>query len=94
MKEKITSYKKTFKGEVIRVVKPVATIKFEKVTYHSKFERFSKRTIKIKAKIPSELLDKIKVGDEVTIAQCRPLSKTIHHVIQYSDNKSDKKNKK
>jgi ribosomal protein S17 len=82
MKEEIKSYKKTYKGKVTRIVKPVATIEFEKTIYHSKFERFSKKTIKIKARIPKELIDKIKIGDEATIAQCRPLSKTIHHIIK------------
>jgi ribosomal protein S17 len=82
MEQKIKLYTKTFKGKVTKIVKPVATIEFEKTTYHSKFERFSKRTIKMKARIPKELLDKIKVGDDAIIAQCRPLSKTIHHMVK------------
>ena len=98
MKEELGMYKKTFKGKVTKIVKPVATIEFEKVIYHSKFERFSKKTSKIKARIPKELLDKIKIGDEAIIAQCRPLSKTIHHVVKkiqgQSENKPAKKNKK
>ena len=90
MKEEIRSYKKTFKGKVTRIVKPVATIEFEKTTYHSKFERYSKKTINMKARIPKELLDKIKVGDEAIIAQCRPLSKTIHHLVIQTNHKENK----
>jgi len=94
MKEEIGSYKKKFKGKVTKIVKPVATIEFEKTTYHPKFERFSKSTVRIKARIPKELLDKIKVGDEAIVMQCRPLSKTIHHIVkQINENKLEKKEK-
>ncbi len=86
MKEEIRSYKKTFRGKVTKIVKPVATIKFEKTIYHPKFERFSKNTINIKARISKEFLDKIKVGDEATIVECRPLSKTIHHIVKQVKN--------
>jgi ribosomal protein S17 len=96
MKEEIRSYKKTFKGKVTRIVKPVATIEFEKTIYHSKFERFSRKTIKMKARIPKELLEKIKVGDDATIVQCRPLSKTIHHIVKevYENKKLENKPEK
>lgn len=95
MEEEIRSYKKTFKGKVTKIVKPVATIEFEKTIYHSKFERFSRKTINIKARIPKELLDKIKVGDEAIVVQCRPLSKTIHHIVkQTNGNKIEKQNNK
>jgi len=92
MKEEIGSYKKKFKGKVTKIVKPVATIEFEKTTYHPKFERFSKSTVRIKARIPEKLLDKINVGDEAIVAQCRPLSKTIHHIVkQINENKLNQK---
>jgi len=94
MKEKIRSYKKTFEGDIVKIVKPVATIEFEKIEYHRKFERFSKKTIKMKARIPEELIEKIKVGDKAVITECRPLSKTIHHMVTEIKGNSEKKSKK
>jgi small subunit ribosomal protein S17 len=44
-----------------------------------KFERIEKRTRRYPAHIPSNI--DVKVGDEVTIAECRPLSKTVNFVV-------------
>lgn len=94
MKEKITSYKKKFEGTILKIVKPVATISFTKTIYHPKFERYSKKTIKIKARIPSEMSEKVKVGDYVSIMECRPLSKTVHHILIEIKNNSEKNKQK
>lgn len=82
MKEKINPHKKTFEGIVKKIVKPTAIIEFQRTIYHSKYERFSKSKTKIKARIPSNLLDKIKINDLVVAGECQPISKTIHHVIK------------
>jgi ribosomal protein S17 len=80
-KEKINAYKKKFEGIVKKIAKPIATIEFNRIIYNPKYERFAKSRTKIHARIPNELLDKIKLNDEVVIVKCRPLSKTVHHII-------------
>lgn len=44
-----------------------------------KFERIEKRTRRYPAHVPGNL--DVKVGDEVMIAECRPLSKTVNFVV-------------
>ncbi len=44
-----------------------------------KFERYAKRTNRYPAHLPSNI--DVEVGDEVTIAECRPISKTVKFVV-------------
>ncbi|HLF17230.1 MAG TPA: 30S ribosomal protein S17 [Candidatus Thermoplasmatota archaeon] len=44
-----------------------------------KFERIAKRTRRYPAHVPSNL--DVAVGDEVLIAECRPISKTVSFVV-------------
>ncbi|HUR25560.1 MAG TPA: 30S ribosomal protein S17 [Candidatus Thermoplasmatota archaeon] len=44
-----------------------------------KYERIEKRTRRYAAHVPSNL--DVKAGDEVVIAECRPLSKTVNFVV-------------
>ncbi len=44
-----------------------------------KYERFEKRTSRYAAHVPSNI--DVKVGDEVLIAECRPISKTVKFVV-------------
>ena len=44
-----------------------------------KYERVEKRTRRYSAHVPSNI--DVKVGDEVVIAECRPLSKTVSFVV-------------
>ena len=57
------------------------TVVVEKMRMHyiTKFERYEKRTGHYSAHCPP-CID-VKVGDEVTIAECRPLSKTVSFVV-------------
>jgi len=50
----------------------------EYMSYVPKYERYEKRTSKYSAHCPPCL--KLKVGDRVRIAECRPLSKSISFV--------------
>jgi small subunit ribosomal protein S17 len=45
-----------------------------------KYDRYMKRRSRIPAHVPG-VLDGLDVGDEVTIAETRPLSKTKSHVV-------------
>ncbi len=44
-----------------------------------KYQRYEKRTSRYSAHVPSNI--DVKVGDEVTIAECRPVSKTVTFVV-------------
>lgn len=44
-----------------------------------KFERYEKRTRRYPAHIPSNI--DVHVGDQVVIAECRPISKTVNFVV-------------
>jgi small subunit ribosomal protein S17 len=55
-----------------------------------KYERIEKRTRRYAAHVPSNL--DVKAGDEVVIAECRPLSKTVNFVVvENRGNPADKK---
>ena len=54
------------------------TVKREYTHFVPKYERYEKRTSKYSAHCPPCI--KTKVGDNVRIAECRPLSKTISFV--------------
>jgi len=53
-------------------------VKKEFLHYVQKYERYEKRTSKYSAHLPPCI--KVKPGDQVKIAECRPLSKTISFV--------------
>lgn len=44
-----------------------------------KYDRLEKRTRRYPAHLPSNI--DVQVGDEVTIAECRPISKTVKFVV-------------
>ncbi len=54
------------------------SVKREFMNYVPKYERYEKRTSKYSAHCPPCI--KLKAGDKVRIAECRPLSKTISFV--------------
>ncbi len=56
-----------------------AVVKREYMRLIKKYERFQRRTRRIAAHNPP-CLD-LKVGDKVTIMECRPLSKTVSFVV-------------
>jgi small subunit ribosomal protein S17 len=65
----------------------VATVKMNKTVvvernylrYMHKYERYEKRSNRYSAHAPACL--GLKVGDRVTIAECRPISKTVSFVV-------------
>ena len=70
-----------FKGNVIRIHGNNATIEFQRFAYFPKYERYAKKRTRLHAHLPKCIASQIKVGDYAEIGECRPLSKTIHHVI-------------
>ena len=57
------------------------TVIVERMRNHfvPKFQRYEKRTSRYPAHVPSNI--DVRVGDEVTIAECRPVSKTVTFVV-------------
>ena len=71
---------KLFEGIVINAkAKKTAVIQKESLIYFEKFKRFGRSKNKIHAHIPSNL--NVRIGDRVTAAECRPISKSVSFVI-------------
>ena len=70
-----------FEGYVINKFDKRVVIRFERVKFIRKYERYSKTWTKIHAYLPEELKDEINVGDYIQVRECRPLSKILHHIV-------------
>ncbi len=66
-------------GKVIKTYQKTAVIERELIRYVPKYERYLKKKSKIHAHNPPCI--NAKPGDEVVIAECRPISKTKSFVI-------------
>ncbi len=67
------------RGRVVKVYQKTATIERELIRYVPKYERYMKKKSKLHAHNPPCI--NAKPGDIVTIAECRPISKTKSFVI-------------
>lgn len=76
-----------FKGYVKKIHGKNATIEFERFVYVAKYERYSRTKTRLHAHIPDCLASSVKEGIYIEIGECRPLTKTIHHVITSIENK-------
>lgn len=56
-----------------------AVVQKERARKVQKYQRFEKRTGRYPAHVPSNI--DVSVGDEVVIAECRPISKTVRFVV-------------
>ncbi len=67
-------------GKVIKLGS-AKTIKIEiqKLSYIQKYERYEKKRIRLHVHLPPCI--KVKLGDEVRIMECRPISKTKNFVV-------------
>ncbi len=70
-----------FDGLVIKKFPKRVAIKFDRMTYVKKYERYKKSRTKIHARLPDCMSDKINVGDYIRVQECRPLSKIIHFAV-------------
>jgi ribosomal protein S17 len=64
---------------VEKIVGRRAVIKWERIHYIPKYERYYKKFSKIHAHLPSCI--SANKGDLVRIGECRPLSKIMHFVV-------------
>ncbi|MBU2458840.1 MAG: 30S ribosomal protein S17 [Nanoarchaeota archaeon] len=72
---------RTFKGAVTKKFPKRIVIEFERMIYVRKYERYARSRTKIHARVPKCMEDQIKVGDTVSVQECRPLSKIIHFAV-------------
>jgi len=78
--EKILARGSVFEGVVVSdKMQKTVTVRIDYTIKVKKYERMKRRHTRIKARNPSEIA--AKVGDVVKIAECRPLSKTVHFVV-------------
>lgn len=71
----------TRKGTVVSTdMAKTVIVEREYDVFVPKYDRYMKRRSRIPAHVPG-VLDSLEVGDEVTIAETRPLSKTKSHVV-------------
>ena len=71
---------KLFEGIVINAkAKSTVVIQKESPIYFKKFKRFGRSKNKIHAHVPSNF--KVKEGDYVVAAECRPISKSVSFVV-------------
>ena len=82
---------RTFEGTVIKKLPGRITIQFERMLKLPKYERYEKRKTKIHARLPDCMKDDVEVGDLVQIAETRPISKTIHFVVNKSVRRKETK---
>ncbi len=64
-----------------------AVVQKQKLHYVPKYQRYEKRTSRYLAHVPSNI--DLAVGDQVTIAECRPVSKTVHYVVVENRSQGD-----
>lgn len=70
-----------FQGKVVKIKEKNLKIELERTVYISKYERYLKKKTSLHAYLPACMKNSISIGDIVEIGECRPLSKTIHHVL-------------
>jgi len=79
--EKLKMRGQIFEGEVIKKLHGRVTIRFERMRYIPKYERYEKRATKIHARLPDCMKNDFDVGDIIEVSETRPISKTIHFVV-------------
>ena len=71
---------KLLTGKVVSVTaKKLAVVQREWFQYNKKYLRYMKKRNKMHAHLPPCF--ELKVGDSVTVAECRPISKTVSFVV-------------
>ena len=69
-----------FNGKIIKISsQKTAQVQFSRQLYLQKYERYEKRTTRIH--VHSTPCIEIKIGDEVKIMECRPISKMKNFVV-------------
>ena len=72
---------RVFEGIIVKKLPTRVSIQFERMLSLPKYERYEKRKTKIHARLPECMKEDVEVGDLIQIAETRPISKTIHFVV-------------
>ena len=72
---------RVFQGKVTKIRDKNIKIELERTVYIPKYERYLKKRTALYAHLPECMKNQISIGDIIEIGECRPLSKTIHHVV-------------
>lgn len=80
-KQKLKLRGRNFEGNIIKKFPGRVVIQFERMIKVPKYERYEKRKTKIHARLPDCLKNEVNVGDLISVAETRPLSKTVHFVV-------------
>jgi small subunit ribosomal protein S17 len=79
METTTTTKPQTFRGTVVKTaMKDTATVAVSRYVKHPKYKKYQTRTKKFLVHNPE---DAAKVGDQVTIVACRPISKMKRFMI-------------
>jgi len=71
---------RVFTGTVLKAsMQRTVKVGWPRQKYLPKYERFEKRRTRVMVHVPEGV--NVKVGDKVTICECRPISKTKHFVV-------------
>jgi small subunit ribosomal protein S17 len=81
--QKLKTRGRSFEGLVVKKLPGRVTIQFERMVKIPKYERYEKRKTKIHARLPDCMKQDINVGDLISIDETRPISKTIHFVVNH-----------
>ena len=68
-----------FEGYVDKIVGKRAVVKWERIRYNPKYERYFRTMSKVHAHIPECI--NVEKGNLVKIGECRPISKITHFVV-------------
>ena len=97
-KKKVPTRGRIFEGIVTKKFPHRVVVELERTVFVRKYERFSKKRIRIHARIQED--QNINLGDLIKVQQCRPLSKIIHFIVMgitkkaiSSTNKSEEESK-
>lgn len=79
-KQGIATRGATLEGFVVSdKMQKTVTVRLDYIIKVPKYERMKRRHTKVKARNPPEI--NAHLGDFVKIAECRPLSKTVHFIV-------------
>jgi len=79
-KDATKTNKKTLQGTVVSTANTdTAKVQVQRYVKHAKYKKFMK---KVKSFLVHDAGNTAKVGDKVTIEECKPISKTKHFVIK------------
>jgi small subunit ribosomal protein S17 len=82
---------RTFEGVVINKLNGRLTIQFERMLKIEKYDRYEKRKTKIHARLTPCMQNEVSVGDLISVAETRPISKMIHFVVTKVVRKTEEK---